>query len=118
MNEKEKEDLTPKTRREILMCRRAATQGADVAFQHSSLGVWDRPSWPGTLEIARKLDPLPKKTVMREVTTSHGLRYRVRNGILEYLCADGWARSANSDFRIISDLYANPTVEVDDDGTD
>lgn len=111
----ENEDLIPKTRRDILMCRDAAVR----AIEHSER-YGRKCAYPESCAAA--LFPLPKKSVPRTIVVG-SLEYRFVDGGFQFRWLSSvdtvpWMSSATytpEQVKALNDLIASPTVEVDDD---
>lgn len=124
------DDLTPKTKREVLMCREVFIEACQVCVNYFGW-EYNAPryaTWPGSRTLAEMSYPLPKVIRVREVPDVYAsdVRWRVCDGDLQVKeWSGGFWKSTNMTtarfephperVALWHDLYKNPTETVEDD---
>lgn len=126
------DDLTPKTKREVLIAREAFVKACIRAIEHFGWGYREPryATWPGARKLAESIYPLPTVTRPRTITVAkhevegteyNAATFRALNGRIEYRSefSGKWIVS-NKDAtaqRVAAwaDLLKDPTETVEDD---
>lgn len=126
------DDLTPKTRREVLMCREAFVKGVTETWERFNLKhSMSAGPWPGYDVLAERAYPITTVTRPRTITVPEHMNgtahmasgtYRVLRGVIEqrhWRHGNSWSATehAPTPERVAAwaDLLANPTETVEDD---
>lgn len=119
-------DLTPKTRREVLMCRDAFDKACKACVDHFGW-EYNAPryaSWPGSRTLAEMTYPLPRVTRPRPVRingTGRWIRLQGGTELQESLDGRSWLggvimRDVDDDTRLaLIEVLTNPVETVEED---